>query len=87
MMEVKVIRMGRAMGKTTKSLELLQAQGGGVFVTAYPGQAMAIVRKMGFDKVAIVSINDAIGTNLVIDDADIHEITLTTNTPLELREI
>lgn len=84
---VRVIHMGRAMGKTTKALQLLEAKGGGVFLTSSPQQAMALVKKLGLKKVTIISTEMALGSQLVIDDADSFEVTLTSTAPLELVEI
>lgn len=85
--DIKVIKAARAAGKTTKALQLLQATGGGAFITSSPMQAMAIVRHMKLDKVKIISIDPGFAKGVVIDDADQLDLTITTTLPIELREI
>ena len=84
MRKIKVIRMGRAAGKTTQSLLKLQEEGGGIFITRHPEQAKAIVRQHQLDSVSIFS---SLHRAVVIDDADEFDVVLTTNSPLKLDEI
>ena len=84
---VRSIHMGRAMGKTTKALQLLEAKGGGVFVTSNPIEAVNAVKRLGLKKVTVLSVEMAIGSQIVIDDADAFEVTLTSTAPLELVDI
>ena len=68
----RVISGGVASGKTTKAMQELEAQGGGIFITQNPEEAWALLRRYGFENVAIVPINK--GTTVVIDDADTVDV-------------
>ena len=83
--KIKVIRLGRAAGKTTQLLQKLQEEGGGLFLTRYPQEMRAKVQQFNLDKVFVLDISQ--WETIAIDDVDTRHLMLATNTPLKLDEI
>jgi len=75
----RFITGGRASGKTTKAMQELEDQGGGVFITQHPIEAYAILRQHGFQNVRIVEVNS--NSSVVVDDSERIDVIEVRNGP------
>lgn len=75
----RFITGGRASGKTTKALQELEAQGGGIFITQNPIEVRRIIRQHGLAGIQIIEITRH--THIAIDDSELVDVIEVRNGP------